>query len=75
MLEASMQIGLQRSPFHYHHIILYEIWGRCFKDKANPEATTCVGIGSVVAIAIDIVVENVTGEMHHKARHEWMNWT
>jgi hypothetical protein len=46
-------------------------WGRCFKDETSPKATTCVGIGSVVAIAINIVVQNVTGERHHMARHEW----
>jgi hypothetical protein len=44
-----------------------KIWRRCFKYEASPEATACVGIGSVVTIAIDIVVENVTGERHHKA--------
>jgi hypothetical protein len=48
-----------------------KFWRRCFKYEASPEATACVGIGSVVTIAIDIVVENVTGERHHKAIHEW----
>jgi hypothetical protein len=35
-----------------------------------PGSWTCVGIGSVVAAAIGIVVENATGERRHRARHE-----